>query len=139
MKETCNICFDDIKDKMMCVFECQHSMCLDCFDKYSESNCHICRNYIDWKKLNFTGNNAMLFFKEITGNTITISGIDLNKMTTSQLHKLVEIKVYGGYIKAMKLIFCGKIIPSDDTVLNNVYPCIQTCSTLHIISTLRGD
>lgn len=60
-------------------------------------------------------------------------------MTTLQLHQIVETKIYGGYIEAIKLIFCGKVIPSDETTLNITYPSIQTYSTLHVISTLRGD
>jgi hypothetical protein len=60
-------------------------------------------------------------------------------MTTLQLHKLIELKIYGGYIGATKLIFCGKIVLSNDTILSLNNPQIQTCSTLHVISTLRGD
>lgn len=55
---TCPICYDDFKIKNMIQFNCKHSCCRDCLNKYRKANknksltCPECRNNIDKKIIN---------------------------------------------------------------------------------------
>jgi hypothetical protein len=116
-------------------------MCLECFIKFSETNqnCHICRVAIDYNNIKFVGGNVTLFYKDLSGKIGTIYKIDLEKMTSKQLYQIIELKMYGRYFDALNLIYGGRLIIRNDIALNISYPIIKECSTLHVVSRLRGD
>ena len=54
--QTCDICYNEIKDKLS--LECKHELCITCFLEMTVSSerqiilfkCHICRRKYNWKK-----------------------------------------------------------------------------------------
>lgn len=44
-EEKCDICFESVDKKIMCILPCKHMLCIQCIFKVEEPKCHICRKF----------------------------------------------------------------------------------------------
>lgn len=135
----CSVCYEPYK--MECIFECNHSMCLTCMLEHAKNRevCHICRKKIDYTHIKIKGGLAHIFLRQLSGGSVTLSSVDLESITSAQLHQLAELKLYGVYTDHLRLIYAGKSLQRTKNSISIEYPKIGDCSSLHCVGLLRGD
>lgn len=136
--EECELCFEAIDSK--CQFSCQHQMCLMCFIEYSKSQhiCHICRQEIEYNKINYGGDQGF-YFSGFDGTIRTLNSINLEKMMCTQLYRIVELRLFGRYFDDLRLIFSGRQLARNDVKLCDFKPNFGHYSTLDCVLKLKAD
>lgn len=138
----CSICLtSDYEECMSCTFECNHWMCLECLEEYRIKyyHCAICRGEIDFTKLTINGGKSTIFLSTGYGNGTTISGINLDKMTDTQLVVLIGFKLNGWYDGSIRTLYSGVLLSGTGTVLSKLRIPLLNYQTIHCLTRLRGD
>lgn len=109
---------------------CGHWLCASCF--VNVDKCPLCTIPINYDTISTKGGTGVSI-KTLSGRT-TVIVIDLENTTFDELKKLYELdtKIY----KADRFVYAGKALNNRSSLMEQN---VKSWSTIHYISTLRGD
>lgn len=132
--DECCVCYNNMKGRVKCLYECNHSVCVACqltLYEHGHMTCPQCRELI--RIASFQGKHQV-FIRNLNGRSIVIP-VNIKKTTTNELFYIVSVKT-GCQRTQMRLSYNGRQLHYN-CMLGDLG--IVKSATIHLNLKLSGD